>query len=63
MVDDRLVKQTEAAKILAMSVATLRRRADIPRVELPTGGRKRKVRYLYRYSTLVGLMAKWEKAS
>jgi len=61
LTEDRLVQQKEAARILGASVATLRRRVDIPRVAVPTGGRKRKVRYMYRLSTLYRLMDEWEE--
>lgn len=63
LTEDRLLQQKEAARILGMSVASLRRRASIPRVAVPTAGRKRKVTYKYRLSTLVRLMDEWEEKS
>lgn len=59
--EDRAVKQKEAAYIMGMSVATLRRQTWIPRVARPTNGRKRKVVYVYRLSTLLRLLAELEE--
>jgi hypothetical protein len=59
--DDRLLQAKEAAKILGLSLTSLRRRVDIPRVAMPTGGRRRKIRYMYRLSTLYRLMDEWEE--
>jgi hypothetical protein len=42
-IDDRLVKQKEAARLLGISVSTLRAKPDMPYVLMPgsrTGGRK-----------------------
>lgn len=61
MTEDRLLRQKEAAALLGMSLATLRRHAEIPRVARPTSGRKRTVTYLYRLSTLLALMDEWEE--
>jgi hypothetical protein len=45
-VEDRLILQKEAAKLLGISPSHLRRLTSIPRVAVPTGrGRIRKVRY------------------
>jgi hypothetical protein len=59
--EDRLVGQKEAAKILAMSVSHLKRQTWVPKVPRPTSGRKRKVTYVYRYSTLMRLIAEMEQ--